>query len=124
MELVGLGYTVWFTYRYLLFKVRQSASRPVLHHASLLFARHNSHLTRHYHLALMQSIFNLTRVVVRALCMVLSHSVSCTGNLESAIATRAMRDNCATAGVQSSREELLEDIEELKKKISGAVEES
>jgi len=28
LELVGLGYTVWFTYRYLLFKVRRLLSVP------------------------------------------------------------------------------------------------
>ena len=32
--------------------------------------------------------------------------------------------SCLPVDAQSSREELLEDIEELKKKISGAVEES
>jgi len=28
LELVGLGYSAWFTYRYLLFKVRSTSRRP------------------------------------------------------------------------------------------------
>jgi hypothetical protein len=28
MELVGLGYSTWFVYRYLLFKVRVTKRRP------------------------------------------------------------------------------------------------
>ena len=38
--------------------------------------------------------------------------------------TASRRGDVNVSCVQSSREELLEDIEELKKKISGAVEES
>ena len=30
LELVGLGYTAWFVYRYLLFKVRQGAWRLLI----------------------------------------------------------------------------------------------
>lgn len=32
MELIGLGYTSWFIYRYLLFKVRQAAQLLALQH--------------------------------------------------------------------------------------------
>ena len=34
LELVGLGYTVWFTYRYLLFKVRGPAFAAQMHLAT------------------------------------------------------------------------------------------
>ena len=37
MELVGLGYTAWFVYRYLLFKVRSDDAVPALPEISIQF---------------------------------------------------------------------------------------
>ena len=92
LELVGLGYTSWFVYRYLLFKVTLkrllAVSRTWIYLVSVLLGL--------------------------AQILVLQNTIH-------AINVWQMFTFMLT--LQSSRQELIQDVDELKKKITGAAEE-
>lgn len=123
LELVGLGYSAWFTYRYLLFKVRQCNGTSQSMICGFLLLQHMQRpcqpsgrpaagagcfsqmalvASAAGHMAAMQSSMLVGFVCKARACKLrITHSA----------------DLNRVCIVQSSREELIEDVEELKKKV-------